>query len=636
MTFYLPNDFKVENIKHWPASATLLAMNETYNRGYYYTLHNAALPFGEIYQRPYLYSIVPYLHKSWTRDWLLNGTGLIGVKALTLLATSENGVKTFDITTIADIISPFPLASNHLHLRLKPGNRWTSADDIQVRLLSLDTGAGPVDPSDIVWGTNNYDPPQIYRQPLSVSVFPDPPVSMRSRLMKERVVPTSWSEPRLLYASTAGSRSADSATLTIRGDALLPPPTTSAVKSNPFPDGYYQMLFKGQQHWSIDSYPMQRLVLACTGATGSSSDAIVYQLQEGVDYITDREQSNANKRVLTLLPGASWCPPSLYVASIPTNVENATPRFTTRNEPQLLRLLAVESPYRGYFIAVNPANFVAGAAMAMVVWPPTIYPKRVSQYPRLAIIGRSRGGSSSNAVDVTRKDHNRRTFWISGRNFPVTKKGTPAPNDGPQHQTTSPSSITSNFPSMLNSIFSPHVNVSWASPPPPTTTFQVRFNRPLMPDRDYTVTVVSSSRARISFTSLFLETSHQQSDLWIGPLYVTHIKVGLVSKTDDDDSLFVDGEEGDAPLFAESLLNEEERAQSRERLCGGVVPANDGDDRLEDNDPNDAYEACLAYMEEMGFGTDSDRELDGDDGWITLANGGVYVAELMYSTEGDE
>lgn len=288
-------------------------MNETYNRGYYYTLHNTALPFGEVYHRPYLHSIVPYLHQSWTRDWLLNGTGLIGVKALTLMTTNENGVKPFDITTIADIISPFPLASNHLHLRLKPGKRWASAENAQFVLATLDTGAGPADPSDAVYGETYLYPYQSYRQPVSISVFPDPPASMRSRLMKERVVPMSWAQPQLLYASTTGSKSADSATLTIRGDALLPPPTTSAVQSNPFPDGYYQMLFKGQQHWSIDSYPMQRLVLACTGAAGSSSDAIVYQLQEGVDYITDRERSTANKRVLTLLPGASWCSPSFLV-----------------------------------------------------------------------------------------------------------------------------------------------------------------------------------------------------------------------------------------------------------------------------------------------------------------------------------
>ena len=109
-----------------------------------------------------------------------------------------------------------------------------------------------------------------------------------------------------------------------------------------------------------------------------------------------------------------------------------------------------------------------------------------------------------------------------------------------------------------------------------------------------------------------------------------------MSKPDDDDGAFVDGEEGDAPLFAESLMNEEERVQSRERLCGGVVPANNGDGHLEVDDPNDAYEACLAYMEEVSRGMGGDRELDGADGWIALANGGVYVAELMYATEGDD
>lgn len=558
----------------------------------------------------------------------MNGTALIGVEALTLTATNSIGGSAFDITTIADIVSSFPLTSNHLHLRLKPGKRWASVDNAQLTLVTLDTGAGPVDPSDTILGADYLS--KIIRLPLSVSVFPDPSPSTLSHLMKERVMPMSWTQPQLLYASTSGSKLADSATLTIRGDALLPPPISSTVPYDSFPDGYYKTLFKGQQ-WSINRYSMQRLILTCAGVAGSSSNPIVYQLQEGVDYITDREQSTASKRVLTLLPGASWCPPSLFVTSIPATAENATPRFTARNEPQLLRLLAVESPYRGYFISVNPTNFVAGAAIAMVVWPPTIYPKHVSQYPRLAVIRRSRSGPALNTVDTTRIHQNSRSFWILGRNFPVNSKANPASNDNPAHQTTLPSSITSNLPSVLNSIFSPYVNVSWASPLPSVTTFQVRFNRPLMPDRDYTVKVVSASRVRITLTPLFLETSHQQSDLWVGPLYVTHIKVGLQSKTDGDD-MIVNGKEGDTPLFAESLMNEEERAQSRERLCGGVVPV----DHLEGNDPgepNDPYEACLAYMEEMGFGTTSDRELNGDDGWITLANGGVYVAELTYTTE---
>eukprot|EP01033_Poteriospumella_lacustris_P006843 gene6843-4929_t len=566
---------------------------------------------------------MPYLHQTWTRDWLLNGTGLEGARTLTLTVRDSDYSGPHDITTVADIVSTFPLASNHVHLRLKPGKRWADFDGAKITVVTLNTGAGPVIPSDDTF-SGYYAPPVS----LTVAVFADPPASMRSRIMKERLVPMSWSAPRLMYASTTDGTST-SATLTIRGNALQPPPTTSTAPYTTVtfsPDGYYQTLFNQQQQWSMDFFHLQRLILTCTGATGSSSDAIVYQLQEGVDYITDRERSTANKRVLTLLPGASWCPPSLYVASIPTNVENATPRFTTRNEPQLLRLLAVESPYRGYFIAVNPANFVAGAAMAMVVWPPTIYPKRVSQIPRLAIIGRPPSATPSRTVGTSGIPHDRRTFWISGRYFPVNTKV----NDSPRPQTTSSIITSSNVLAVgSNRIVSPQGNATWTSPPPPTTTFRLRFNRPLMPDRDYTLEVVSSSRVRISFSPRFLETSHRQSDVWVGPLYVTHVKVGVAATAtadgDGSDALL----DGDAPLFAESLMGEEERT---DRLVAG-------DDRhahLSDNDLEDAYEACLAYMEEVSRGMGGDRELDGADGWITLANGGVYVAELMYATEGDD
>ena len=168
---------RVENLKHWPANATLLAMTYTdvYGVSRSVVLHNTSQPFGKVYYRPTLFSLMPYLHQTWTRDWLLNGTGLIGVKALTLMTTNENGVKPFDITTIADIISPFPLASNHLHLRLKPGKRWASGvDTAQIRVLNLDTGAGPVVPSHAV----QWSEYQTARPPLVISVFPDPPASI--------------------------------------------------------------------------------------------------------------------------------------------------------------------------------------------------------------------------------------------------------------------------------------------------------------------------------------------------------------------------------------------------------------------------------------------------------------------------
>eukprot|EP01033_Poteriospumella_lacustris_P006844 gene6844-4930_t len=118
---------------------------------------------------------MPYLHQTWTRDWLLNGTGLEGARALTLTVRDGDNLATYDITTVADIVSTFPLTSNHVHLRLKPGKRWASGvDTAQIRVLNLGTGAGPVVPSHAVqWGEY-----QTARPPWAISVLPDPPASM--------------------------------------------------------------------------------------------------------------------------------------------------------------------------------------------------------------------------------------------------------------------------------------------------------------------------------------------------------------------------------------------------------------------------------------------------------------------------
>jgi hypothetical protein len=125
-----------------------MTYTDVYDVDHSVVLHNTSQPFGEVYCRPYLHSLMPYLHQTRTRDWLLNGTGLEGARALTLTVRDGDSSATYGITTVADIVSTFPLASDHIHLRLKPGKRWASVvDTAQIRVVNLDTGAGPVVPS---------------------------------------------------------------------------------------------------------------------------------------------------------------------------------------------------------------------------------------------------------------------------------------------------------------------------------------------------------------------------------------------------------------------------------------------------------------------------------------------------------